>query len=74
MYGTLKIFNLVQSGGCRASLRNIKECKPCSNNDFYKHSSNTLPESKSQTVQLCPGDDLGLLSSLSLGMWNHMMT
>ena len=74
MHGTLSVFNLFLRGGCRASQHNIKECKLCSNNDFYKHASHTLAEPRSQTVQLYQGDDFGLLSSLRLGMRNHMMT
>jgi len=70
----MMLFDWFLRGGWRASLHNMKECKLYSNNDIYKHSSDTLPESKSQTVQLGPGDDLGLLSSLSLGMRNQLMT
>ena len=39
----------------------MKECKLCSNNDFHKHSSYTMLEQKSQTVQLCLENDFGLL-------------
>jgi len=57
-----------------ASQHNMKECKLRSNTELYKHSSYTLPEPKSQTVQLCPEIDIGQLSCLRLGMRSHMMT
>jgi len=57
-----------------ASQVNMKECKLRSNNYFYKHPAHTLPEPKSQTVQLFPEIDIGQLSCLRLGIRNHMVT
>ena len=55
MHETLKIFNLfLRDRGWRASQHNMKECKLCSNNDFYKHFSHSA-RTKVPEYAIVPG-------------------